>query len=93
MKGQPNVQHWSYIERQVLSQSHVCIVDLLILSPQMPQQNNFDDCGVFACCSMLTEALNLEHTFNQSEIIRARQHILLQVLRRTILLSEYNLEP
>lgn len=42
---------------------------------------------------MLTEALNSEHAFTQSEITRARKHITIQLLRQTILLPEYNLQP
>jgi len=38
---------------------------------------------------MLTEALDLQHAFVQSEITHARSHILLQIIRQAILLSEY----
>jgi hypothetical protein len=41
---------------------------------------------------MLSEALNLDHTWVQSEMKHAREHILLQLFRQTIMLPEYNLQ-
>lgn len=100
LDGQPpsddvNNQSWTFIDAQVTGIYGRVLLEvfLSIYLSQTPQQDNGNDCGVFTCCSMLTEALNLNHTWVPSKMKQVRDHILLQLFRQTIMLPEYNLQP
>lgn len=92
LKYQSQRDNWTFIEREVSIVQIASDNPFLIAPLQTPQQQNGYDCGVFTCCSMLTEAFDSEYTFTQPGITGAREHIFIQLLRQAILLPEYNLQ-
>ena len=60
-----------------------------IVFAETPQQENYYDCGVFACAKLASLVAGSREPFTQKDVIAFRRHMALEILRR----STTNAEP